>query len=785
MPPADPATLPDRAGPDHGSAPAPTGPGGRRLRALVYGDVDLNVIDGSAIWAQSAVEVLAAAGCDVTLVCKAPVTTTRLLEPLEALEHVEVVRPHEQPSSLAAADLDAAAQLTPEQFVAVAADLDQRRRFDLIVVRGFGLVRAIVADGRFDGRLWTYLTDVPQHTTDLDDEARGALEAAAAASRVVLCQTEELRTYLETEVPAACGKSVLYPPVVPAVDAPTDRPPPGPDRLELVYIGKYARRWNTLEMTRLPAALRRGRRVSTTLHMVGDKIHRGDEVMPDFRARMRAALEDSDGVVWHGGQSRAGAMRLAGAGHVGLSWRDPELDASLELSTKVLEYGTLGLPVVLNRTPAHEDLLGADYPLFATSYDDVIDVLAELAADPDRYRLAAQRCRQAAAGFGVERAVDRIRAALARTFPSAPYLTVTGDGADRPLRVGVASHDLKFFTRILDHYRDLPQVEVRVDPWESLRKHDVATSTALRDWADVVVCEWCGTNAAWYSANKREGQRLIVRLHRFELYSGYPAQVEIDGVDQVVCVSPHYARLTRQRTGWPAERIGVIANWVDDTMLDRPKLPGSQHHLGMIGISPARKRFDLGLDVLERLRAEDPRFMLFVKSKLSWDYWWIWNKPEEQRDFDQVLARIQSTPELRDGVVFDGFGPDVAPWLRKIGFVLSTSDDESFHLSPAEGMAAGAVPVIRDWPGVETIYDPRWIQPTPDDQAARILDLVGSGRWEHERRLARDQATEVFGLARVFADWRDVLVDDLRPAADSDRLTAPTAPIAPAVPTPA
>ena len=34
---------------------------------LVYGDVNLNLIDGSAIWAPAAVEVLLRAGCGVTL----------------------------------------------------------------------------------------------------------------------------------------------------------------------------------------------------------------------------------------------------------------------------------------------------------------------------------------------------------------------------------------------------------------------------------------------------------------------------------------------------------------------------------------------------------------------------------------------------------------------------------------------------------------------------------------------------------------------------------------------
>ena len=65
-------------------------------RALVYGDIDLNLIDGSAIWLQSVAQALARAGCAVTLVLKAPVRTSRLIAPLLAEPGVTVRRPFEE-----------------------------------------------------------------------------------------------------------------------------------------------------------------------------------------------------------------------------------------------------------------------------------------------------------------------------------------------------------------------------------------------------------------------------------------------------------------------------------------------------------------------------------------------------------------------------------------------------------------------------------------------------------------------------------------------------------------
>jgi hypothetical protein len=221
----------------------------------------------------------------------------------------------------------------------------------------------------------------------------------------------------------------------------------------------------------------------------------------------------------------------------------------------------------------HERLLGADYPLFAATEDDVVDVLAVAGGDPETYALARERCLAAAAGFSLDAAAGRLTRYLHRAFP-AGHRDATGSagsaGAGRQLKVAVAGHDLKFFTALLDYLSSRSDMEVRVDRWTALKVHDPKRSKEMADWADVVVCEWCGPNALWYAKHKRPGQRLVVRLHRFELYAAWPGRLDIDAVDAVICVSPHYAELTRKLTGWPESKIIVVPNWVDVDQLDRP-----------------------------------------------------------------------------------------------------------------------------------------------------------------------------------------------------------------------
>ena len=191
-------------------------------RALVYGDIDLNLIDGSAIWLQSVTQALARAGCAVTLVLKAPVRTSRLIAPLLAEPGVTVRRPAEE--HLVEGPGPVRAGAAP----ALLARLDAELPHDLVVLRGRAVTSAAAKSEAFAGRLWPYLTDVPQSVPKLTPEAADELAMIASASRYLLCQTEELRCFLEGSIPAACGKCVLLPPML--ADIPPTHLPVPPTR---------------------------------------------------------------------------------------------------------------------------------------------------------------------------------------------------------------------------------------------------------------------------------------------------------------------------------------------------------------------------------------------------------------------------------------------------------------------------------------------------------------------------------------------------------------------------
>ncbi|QGS69577.1 glycosyltransferase [Oceanobacillus sp. 143] len=150
-----------------------------------------------------------------------------------------------------------------------------------------------------------------------------------------------------------------------------------------------------------------------------------------------------------------------------------------------------------------------------------------------------------------------------------------------------------------------------------------------------------------------------------------------------------------------------------------------------MGILPKLKRIDRAIQIFEKLWEKDKRFKLFIKGKLPEDLPWLKNRKAEMDYFTEVFDRMNDAP-WKDHIIFDGHGDNVAEWLTNINFMLSTSDIESFHLAPMEGMASGATPIVFTWPGSDTIYPKEFIVDEVDEAVELILKLTekdtGSGK---------------------------------------------------------
>jgi glycosyltransferase involved in cell wall biosynthesis len=246
----------------------------------------------------------------------------------------------------------------------------------------------------------------------------------------------------------------------------------------------------------------------------------------------------------------------------------------------------------------------------------------------------------------------------------------------------------------------------------------------------------------------------------FELNGPWMGDVAAENIDSLICVSQLYVDRTRASTGWTGTAIRVIPNAVDVMDLRRSKEPDHRFRLGLVGIVPMRKRLDRALDLLEELLDEDPRYTLHVRGRMPWEYPYEWKKPFQREAYLEIFDRIGRSPALRDAVVFEPFGPDMASWLRKIGYVLSPSSDESFHLAPAEGMASGAVPLFWQRPGVDEIFSNRWTRGTTSQVRALVSALNGSPRAYAEESRAAAEYVGRFDMRSTGEAWLEEVLGE-------------------------
>ena len=321
----------------------------------------------------------------------------------------------------------------------------------------------------------------------------------------------------------------------------------------------------------------------------------------------------------------------------------------------------------------------------------------------------------------------------------------------------VAGHDLKFIEGIIEKLQN-DNYKVLIDQWKRHDKHSAYKSRKLLKQADIIICEWCLGNAVWYSHNKLSHQKLIVRFHRQEIETTYPEKIKLNTIDKMVFVGPHYLRKALKKYGWRQEdKFVLIGNYVLSDTMNLPKDQNAKFHLGIVGIVPKMKRLDRALDILKELRKKDTRFQLYIKGKTAKDFPWMKDRPEELEYYEKQDEHIGNSHYLKEAVHFDGFGKDMPIWYQKIGFILSVSDFESFHLTVADGASSGAIPIILKWEGSDEIYPKVWSLKSIDEAVNKILTLSKNDSKFAIEATQCQEYVQKFNLNNIYNEWSKLL----------------------------
>ena len=364
----------------------------KEFRILVSGYINVNVVDGSSFFLAGVCSMLAGiSSVNVTLLTANPVRKTEVLDEVLYYENVSILDPFAAKNRALFSNVFTGEGMQRRDYARAIGEIE--KDFDSILLRDTETAFYLVKDfPEVAPKLSVYVTGITTVDETVDPDLVQMLRALDESGVKFLCQTQSILDRLIRLLPSKDQERLsLLPPHVPDPEGSFEELyhfSNHPDRF--VYTGKFFKAWNTdLIFASFKSTAAIGG--CLTLDVAGDQFRRSKED-PYFVDNNRWLMDSTPGVTWHGRVPRLTSRSLISAAHIGVGWRAESMNNSSELSTKILEYGALARPSIINRTHLHEQLLGDDYPLFANSISEFKQLLMSLPERPQDVEEAARRC---------------------------------------------------------------------------------------------------------------------------------------------------------------------------------------------------------------------------------------------------------------------------------------------------------------------------------------------------------------------------------------------------------
>ena len=298
--------------------------------------------------------------------------------------------------------------------------------------------------------------------------------------------------------------------------------------------------------------------------------------------------------------------------------------------------------------------------------------------------------------------------------------------------------------------------------------------------ADVVFANWADKAAVLASLAAAPTTRLTIRVHSVDALRPWLHLVDWNRVQHLICVSRHIADLVRDLLGDRLAGTGVhvVPNVIDVNRFQVDKPADASRVLCMVGWAQRVKDPLWTLEVLARLRARDSRWRLLL---IGADF--ANNLPLSGRRYADEFRHRAMADDVRAAIEYVGFTEDVPAQVRRAGFVLSSSVRESWHVGAIEAVAAGAVPVVRDWPlfahrgGARRLFPEDWVVDDVAQAVDRIEQFSDSRAWAEESVRTRRMVHDLTDALQSARDLRRIVLGstaeltDLVAQGDDERAT--------------
>lgn len=711
------------------------------IEFLLYADINANVVDGSSVWFSSMASILASKG-KTAIIIKENLRHTQVVSNIENSHNVELITP-EKIGFDGVIDIEKGVELLRK-----IDDISPNIR--VVVVRGCEVAYRLSETRQFYNRLASYITDfytIDNNKLIMDEEKVEKLKLISLRSVYMLAQTQLIKNKIN-ELTSNNPNYIDIPP--PINDKFFERAGSATNELEadndftiensvlkIGYAGKITPGWGVFELFEFVENLKNDG-INVELYMAANKISSSTN-LKEFRQDIQSWFKKLD-VKYYNDFNREQSLEMLSRMDFIWCFRPADFEnATLELSTKLVESVAIGGKCLCYPSAINIQSLGEDYPFFIKGYDDFKSILSKRELQLDT---------KFSTKIWENHSLKNISENFHSYFLSEPL---------SKSKVLFASHDFKFIDAYISYLKS-KHVAVKKEIWEWGGHKNEKQLIEGYKWADKIFCEWGLANAVWYSKNNKDNKPVYIRMHAQEVRERaqkFGRQINTNDIEEIIFVSENIRAQAIELFGYPKEKTKFIPNFVMDNEFYFSKRKSSNNKvvLGLLGFVPQTKRLDRAVSLLDSLRKSGIDARLSIKGHRPEELEFM-HAPSRVKELDYYYDtyKMIDNLELSDYVDFESWGANVRDWYEKLDFILSPSENESFHYAVADGVLSGCLPVVWNWDEAKIIYPEDWVIGNTSEAHQLVKRYIDKKNVNTLKLRNRKYLVGNFGYKKVFTN---------------------------------
>ena len=232
----------------------------------------------------------------------------------------------------------------------------------------------------------------------------------------------------------------------------------------------------------------------------------------------------------------------------------------------------------------------------------------------------------------------------------------------------------------------------------------------LMQWSDIAWFEWC-SGLAVQASKLTKVCKTIVRIHRYEAYTDFPAQMNWENIDVLVNIGNDYVKNELAKRVLDIDKKTCVIDIPNAIDVEKFAFINQSKgkNLAFVGNINSKKNPAYLIHCFNALVQKDSEYKLYFAGQVQ--------DPVVMQYLEYMVQELN----LQQNVYFDGFQKDITAWLNGKHYIVNSSFVEGHPVGLMESMSCGLKPILHNYPGAKQFFSEQFIYNGPEEFVSKIL----------------------------------------------------------------